>query len=534
MLSTAHLHEARTTDYDVVVIGAGFAGLYMLHSLRTHGLKVRVLEAGDGVGGTWFWNRYPGARCDIESLDYQYSFSERILAEWKWSERYPQQPEILAYLNFVADTLDLRGDIELGVRVVGASFLDDRWAVDTTAGRLSTRFLVAATGNLSVPQEPAIEGLDIFSGPIYHTARWPEESVNLSGKKVVVIGTGSSGIQVIPILAEQADELTVLQRTPNYSVPARSGDTEQASELADYAGRRKFARESALGLAYPSNEKSALDVTEEERIEEYERRWDLGGLSIYGAFADLMSDEKANRTAADFFEQKIRAKVDDPSVADILVPKGIPVGGKRVCTDSRYYETFNRPNVRLVDVRANPIERLTSTGVLVSGREYRADVIVMATGFKAMTGALLAIDIRGRDGQALRQKWESGPRTYLGVATAGFPNLFFVTGPGSPSVFSNVVISIEQHVEWISATIAHLYAEKLSAIEPTAEAEAEWVEHVNDVAYSTLLPQASSWYMGPEVTEGRRVFMPYLGGVGAYREKCDQVARDNYAGFTLS
>jgi cyclohexanone monooxygenase len=531
---------ARPARYDVVVVGAGFAGLYMLHRLRQQGLSVRVFEAGSGVGGTWFWNRYPGARCDVESLDYQYSFSDELLHEWKWSERYPRQDELLAYLNHVADRFELRPDIQLDTRITRAQFDEEanQWDVETERGdRVSASHVVMATGCLSAARVPAFEGLDTFQGEWYHTGAWPDEGVDLTGKTVAVIGTGSSGIQSIPVIAEQAAELLVFQRTANYSVPAFNRPLTEAAEkegVGHFWERRKFTRESFLGLSVPGNDKSALEVSSEERQALYEERWQMGGLPMYGAFVDVMVDERANDTAVQFFRTKIREKVTDPDVAEKLLPKGYPFGGKRICVDTGYFETYNRDNVTLVDLNEQPIRRITPTGILAGDTEHPVDVIVFATGFDAITGALLAIDIRGRGGQTLQDKWSAGPRTYLGIATAGFPNLFLVTGPGSPSVFSNMVVSIEQHVDWIADAIAHLREGGGQMMEVDPAAEDEWVDHVNAVANSTLLPQANSWYLGANVPGKPRIFMPYLGGVGAYRQKCDEVAAKDYDGFRLT
>jgi cyclohexanone monooxygenase len=530
----------RSVEYDAVVVGAGFAGLYMLHRLRQQGLSVRVFETGSGVGGTWFWNRYPGARCDVESLDYQYSFSDELLHEWKWSERYPRQNELLAYLDHVADRFALRPDIQLDTRVTRAAFDEetDRWEVETDHGdRLSASYVVMATGCLSAANVPAFEGLNTFQGDRYHTGAWPHEGVDFTGKRVAVIGTGSSGIQSIPVLAEQAEHLLVFQRTPNYSVPAFNGPlaTDTVNEAVEhFAERRKFAQESFTGLSIPDTGKSALEVSSEEREAIYEKRWQLGGLSMYGAFTDIVLDERPNDTAKEFFRAKIQQKVTDPQVAEKLIPKGYPFGGKRICVDTDYFETFNRDNVSLIDVNEEPIRRITPTGILAGDTEHTVDAIVFATGFDAMTGALLAIDIRGRSDRTLREKWSEGPRTYLGLATAGFPNLFMVTGPGSPSVFSNMIVSIEQHVDWIADALARLREDGVRLLEADPVAEDAWVEHVNEIADSTLLPRANSWYLGANVPGKPRIFMPYLAGVGAYRQMCDEVAAKNYDGFRLT
>ena len=529
-----------SADFDVVVVGAGFAGMYLLHRLRGQGLSVRVFEAGSGVGGTWFWNRYPGARCDVESVDYQYSFSEELLRDWTWTERYPAQPELLAYLNHVADRFDLRHDIQLNTRVAGAAFDEatGQWTVETVTGdRVTASYVIMATGCLSVPRIPQLDGLEGFAGDTYHTSSWPERGVDFTGKRVAVIGTGSSGIQSIPLIAEQAAHLTVFQRTPNHSVPAfnhRLDAAEQRDGVERFAEKREFAKSSFTGLTLPDTGLLANDSTPEQRSTVYEQRWRQGGLAMYGAFADVLVDAKANGTALEFFADKIRDKVHDPAVAEKLTPKGFPFGGKRICVDTNYFETFNRDNVTLVDITAEPIERVTASGIVAGGTEHPVDAIVFATGFDAMTGALLAMDIRGRGGRTLKETWAAGPRTYLGLAVAGFPNMFLITGPGSPSVFTNMVVSIEQHVDWIADALQRLRADGVAVMEVDPQAEEAWVEHVNEVADSTLLPRANSWYVGANVPGKPRIFMPYLGGFGAYRQRCDEIAAAGYDGFRLA
>jgi cyclohexanone monooxygenase len=533
--------EAKKRDLDAVIVGAGFAGLYMLHRLRGLGLSVRVLEAADGLGGTWYWNRYPGARCDVESLEYQYGFDDDLPREWKWTERYASQPEILAYLNHVADRLDLRADIQFETRVTEAVFNESAgsWEIKTDSGeRLSATYCIMATGCLSSPKKPEFKGLDKFTGKTYYTAYWPHEGVDFTGKRVGVIGTGSSGIQCIPIIAEQAAHVTVFQRTANYSVPAHNGpiDPEYERQMTErYTEVRTRARATQGGIiAAAPPDKSALSVSDEERRQEFESRWNRGGLTFGGAFLDLVFVEPANETAAEFVRSKIREIVKDPATADLLSPKDYPFATKRLCVDTRYYETFNRDNVELVDLKASPIEAITANGLRTTDAEYEFDAIVFATGFDAMTGALLSIDIRGRAGRSLRDAWSEGPRTYLGLQVAGFPNLFTITGPGSPSVLSNMIVSIEQHVDWITDCIGHLRAKGLQTIEPTADAQEAWVEHVNTVANMTLFPRANSWYVGANVPGKPRVFMPYIGGVGMYAQKCNEVVANGYEGFVLS
>jgi cyclohexanone monooxygenase len=526
-------------ELDAVIVGAGFAGLYMLHRLRGLGFSARVFEAGEGVGGTWYWNRYPGARCDVESMDYSYSFSDELQQEWHWTERYASQPEILKYANHVADLFDLRRDIQLGTRVISAVFdeASSRWTIATDRGdRVAAQFCIMATGCLSTAQRPRFAGLETFAGRWYHTGHWPHEGVDFTGQRVGVIGTGSSAIQSIPIIAAQAAHLFVFQRTPNFSVPARNAPLDPEYERqwkANYAEHRRQARESRVGFVVERNDHSALEVSPEERLREYEARWRRGGLGFNATFADLLTSQAANDTAAEFFRAKIRAIVRDPAVAELLTPRHYPVGTKRLCVDTDYYETFNRDNVTLVDIRTSPVESITPRGIRTRDRTYEVDSLVFAIGFDAMTGALQSIDIRGRGGRTLREKWADGPRTYLGLTTAGFPNLFAITGPGSPSVLSNMIVSIEQHVDWIADCLAYLRAHGRAGIEATVAAEDEWVEHVNAVGHATLYPRADSWYMGANIPGKPRIFMPYVGGVGVYRQTCDDVAARGYAGFTL-
>jgi cyclohexanone monooxygenase len=529
---------ARETD--VVIVGAGFAGMYMLHRVRGLGMSAVVFEAASGVGGTWYWNRYPGARCDVESMQYSYSFLPELQQDWQWSELFASQPEILRYANHVADRLDLRRDIRFETRVTEARFDEavHRWTILTDRGdRVSARYCVMATGCLSTARVPDFKGLASFKGKTYHTGHWPHEGVDFSGERVGVIGTGSSAIQAIPVIAEQAAELTVFQRTPNFSIPSRNGpmtpDYEQSWKSA-YAQLRDQAREARTGILNNPNDTSALEVSDAERQREYEARWAAGGTSFMAAFNDLIFNQQANDTAAEFVRNQIRGIVHDRAVAELLAPKNHPIGTKRICVDTDYYQTYNRENVTLVDVRSTPITEITPNGLRTGGREYEFDSIVFATGFDAMTGALTRIDIRGRDALALRDKWEAGPRTYLGMMTAGFPNLFMITGPGSPSVLSNMIVSIEQHVDWVSDCVAFLRTRQLDCIEAMVEAEDAWVEHVNEVAFGTLYPSANSWYMGANIPGKPRVFMPYIGGVGAYRRTCADIAAKGYHGFQLT
>ena len=529
-------------DFDVVIVGAGFSGLYALYRMReVLGLSARVYEAGDGVGGTWYWNRYPGARCDSESFYYSYSFSEELQQEWAWSTKYPEQPEILSYLEHVAERFDLVRDIQLSTRVTAAVFQDDRdcWEVHTDTGDVVTaRFFISAVGCLSAANVPSIPGLDRFEGEWHHTGAWPHEGVDFGGKRVGLVGTGSTGIQATPVVAEQAEHLYVFQRTPNYSVPARNHPLtpEQLQEIkTNYAEIRRKCRESYAGFPYDLTLTSATAVSDEERLATYERLWaEEGGFKfIYGSYFDLLFNQAANDTAAEFIRGKIRQIVKDPVVAEKLVPKDYPYGTKRPPIDTDYFETFNRPNVTLVDVRETPITDVVPSGIRTTDADYDVDIIVFATGFDAMTGSLLKIDIRGRDGMRLQEKWEAGPRTYLGLQVAGFPNMFTITGPGSPAVLANMPTAIEQHVEWIGDCVAHLRTHGLTRIEATAEAEEAWVDHVRQVAELTLYPQANSWYLGANIPGKKRVFMPYVGGFLPYTLRCAEVAERGYEGFAL-
>ena len=526
------------TEVDALVVGAGFAGLYALHRLRGLGLKAKALEAGAGVGGTWYWNRYPGARCDVESLEYSYQFSEALQQDWEWTERYAAQPEILRYLEHVAERFGLKPDIELSTRVQSAHFDEAarRWRLHTSRGAdYSARWLVMATGCLSRPNKPTLPGLDRYLGRVLHTGEWPHEGVDFSGQSVGVVGTGSSGIQCIPEIAQQAARLYVFQRTPTYSVPANNGPLDpqlQRRVKAEYPAFRARSNAQAGAAQFDPGETSALAVDEAERKRVYDERWARGGLPFMLAFSDLFTDAEANATAAAYVRGKIREIVADPQTAERLSPRHT-FACKRLCADTGYYATFNRPNVTLVDVGADPIQRLTPEGLQTASRTFRFDSLVFATGFDAMTGALLAIDVRGRGGRPLADAWAAGPRTYLGLATAGFPNLFMVSGPGSPSVLSNMVASIEQHVNWIADCIGAMAATGAQAIEAQPEAQEAWVDEVNAIAGATLYPSCNSWYLGANVPGKTRVFMPYAGGFPAYRQRCDDVAAQGYAGFRI-
>ncbi|MDQ4052788.1 MAG: NAD(P)/FAD-dependent oxidoreductase [Actinomycetota bacterium] len=526
------------TDHDVVIIGAGFAGVYLVHKLRDQlGLRVRAFERGEDVGGTWYWNRYPGARCDFESEFYSYSFDDAIQQEWDWSEKYAAQPEILAYIKHVADRLDVCRSISFGTSVTSAVFDEthDIWHVTTDRGETVTAtFVVAATGNLSVPSAPSFEGMDDFAGGVYHTGDWPHEGVDFAGQDVAVIGTGSSGIQAIPIIAEQAKHLTVFQRTATFSVPAANRslqEHERRTTKRNYSNLRQAAANTRGGILL---ELAIGDFETADPVvvrAELERRWRASGVSVAATLSDTLFSHEANEFVSDFVRDKINETVEDPATAALLEPRDYPIGTKRLALDTGYYDTYNRANVSLVSVREVPISRFTERGLLVGDREYEVDSMVLATGFDAITGALERIEITGTGGRTLRDAWAEGPVSYLGLMVHGFPNLFTVTGPGSPAVLTNVVASIEHHVGWIADHIGHLREAGVTRVEADAQAQADWVAHVADLASRTLFARAASWYMGANIPGKPRVFMAYLGGFRAYRERCELVAASGYQGF---
>ena len=528
--------------HDVVIVGAGFAGLYMMYRAReVLGLDAIGIEAGSGPGGTWYWNRYPGARCDSESFYYCFTFSDEILHEWDWSSRYPEQPEILRYLEFVADRLDLRRSFRFETTVTAATWDEtaNRWVVETNTGEtFAATYLVTAAGCLSASNVPDIVGLDEFQGDWYHTARWPAEGVDFDGKRVAQIGTGSTGIQAAPVIAKDAASLYVFQRTPNFTIPARDrpmSHEEWIEIKSNYDEIRRRMNSSISGFPYTPSSRSTLEVSEQERNEIYEQLWEEGGFKfLWGSFFDVTLNEEANETAAAFIRRKIREIVKDPAVAEKLCPTDHPYGSKRPPIDTDYYETFNRGNVTLVDLRDEPIARITASGVETETSNYEVDIIVFATGFDAVTGTLLRMNITGRDGLTLEEKWADGPRSYLGVQIAGFPNLFTITGPGSPSILVNVPTAIEQHVEWIADCIDHVRQLDKSRIEPSVEAEAAWADRVAEASQIGLFNRANSWYVGANIPGKKRIFMPFVGGMVTYRAHCDEVVRDDYRGFVIS
>ena len=525
---------------DLLIVGAGFGGLYMLHKARSLGLEALAIEAAPSVGGTWYHNRYPGARVDIQSMEYSYSFDEALQQQWCWSERYAPQPELLRYANHVADRFGLRDGILLDTRMRGAHFDEaaQRWQVFADDGRRwSARFLVMASGPLSSPNRPDFPGLQDFKGAVLHTADWPHEPVDFSGRRVAVVGTGSSAVQAIPIIAQQARDLTVFQRTAAYAAPARNGPLDRTFEArikADYAGFRARNRRmhGGFGTLLPPNPVSALAVSAQERERSFEERWRAGGFAILGAFNDLLTNLESNALLAEFVRTKIRATVEDPQTAALLQPTHT-IGCKRLCVDSGYYETFNRPNVRLVDISRSPIEGFTATGLLSGGRSHDFDTLVLATGFDAMTGTMLRLDLRGRAGLRIQDKWRAGPLNYLGLGIAGFPNLFNIAGPGSTSAFTNVIVAIEHHVDWIADCIRHLQAHDKSSIEASETAEAAWTAYVDKAARRTVFLSCNSWYLGANIAGKPRMFMPLADGFPRYADHCANVAHKGYEGFVL-
>jgi len=532
---------AQVKDFDAIIIGAGFAGLYALHRLRDQmGLSAHVFDVAGDVGGTWYWNRYPGARCDVESVHYSYSFSAELQQEWQWSERYAAQPEILRYLNHVADRFDLRKDIQFNTRVTAVVWDEEHtlWQVGTEEGVIArAKYLISGVGNLSVPKVPEFKGIENFKGEVYMTSNWPHEGVDFTGKRVGLIGTGASGIQAITEIAKEAAHLTVFQRTPNYATPNRNApmDPDFARQTkANYAEIRSKSRNSFMGIPFENAQPSALAVSAEERRRIYDSCYAHGGVRLFvDSFSDLLFNKESNDTVADYVRAKIRERVSDPQVAEMLTPRNYPYGTKRPLLEDDYYETYNRENVMLIDISRAPITSITERGVCTAEGEYTFDVIVLAIGFDAMTGPLLQMGIVGRDGLTLKAKWADGPHTYLGIASHGFPNLFMITGPQSPSVIYNMPLAIEDHVDFATNAIQYLRDHELDTIEPTQEAETQWGQHVYELSLATLLPGTDSWYMGANVPGKPRVCMVYLGGGPAYREVCADVVANGYKGFAL-
>jgi cyclohexanone monooxygenase len=536
-------HSRPNARFDAIIIGAGFGGLCLLHKLREAGLRARAFDTAGDVGGTWYWNRFPGATTDVESMEYSYSFSDEIQQEWKWSSRYASQPELLLYARFVAEKLDLYKDIQLNTGIRSATYDEagNEWWIETLAGEVfAARFCIMATGILSVPKKPAFKGVDLFEGDQFHTARWPHQPVSFKGKRVGIIGTGSTGIQCIPLIAQEAEHLYVFQRTPNFSIPLRNGPLPpeyERSVKANYAQWRHMERSSNTGWvavnfkACEPNRLTALDVTDEERKAEYELRWRSGGLCFYNSFKDLFTNEDANETVAEFVRAKIRETVREPAVAELLAPKGYYFGAKRLCADTNYFETYNRANVTLVDVSRSPITEFTESAVHTGTASYGIDTIVFATGFDAVTGAMKGIDIVGAGGCSLRERWKSGPKTYLGLMTAGFPNMFIIGGPGS--AFANYFVNIEVNAEWITECIRRMRTQGHVRIETQPRWEDAWLQAMNDASNNTLFPKsaADTWFLHREAPGKPRSALMYLGGVRHFVSRLRTVTENGYEGF---
>ena len=527
-------------ELDVIIVGAGFSGLYMLYKMRKMNLKALIIERASDAGGTWFWNRYPGARCDIESIEYSYSFSDELQQEWNWSNRYSDQSEILDYVNYVVKKFNLKENIVFNTSVKSATFDENlkNWIVETDSKSYSSKFCVMATGTLSSIKQPNFDGLENFKGDWYVTGEWPHEKLDFTSKKVAIIGTGSSAVQSIPVIAEEAKNLTVFQRSPNYTIPANNRpltEKELSNAKSSYDQIREKAKYTRAGIGYNQfEERKLLDLSSEEINKELNNRWKIGGQEIFTAgFTDVGVNVEANKIVADFVKSKIKEIVKDPNVAELLSPEDA-IGCKRLCADTNYFETYNRENVELIDLNSNPINSITENGILTKNKEFKFDTIIFATGFDAMTGALQAIDITGKNGKKLKQVWKDGPKSFLGLLINGFPNLFTVTGPGSPSVLTNMMVAIEQHVEWISNCINFLSKSNLNEVEADELFQIEWMDHIEEVAKNTLRYTCNSWYVGANVPGKKRVFMPYAGGFGKYREKCDDIAENNYSILRIS
>ena len=527
-------------ELDVIIVGAGFSGLYMLYKMRKMNLKALIIERASDAGGTWFWNRYPGARCDIESIEYSYSFSDELQQEWNWSNRYSDQSEILEYINYVVKKFNLKENIVFNTSVKSATFDENlkNWILETDSKSYSSKFCVMATGTLSSIKQPNFDGLENFKGDWYVTGEWPHEKLDFTSKKVAIIGTGSSAVQSIPVIAEEAKNLTVFQRSPNYTIPANNRpltEKELSNAKSSYDQIREKAKYTRAGIGYNQfEERKLLDLSSEEIKKELNNRWKIGGQEIFTAgFTDVGVNAEANKIVADFVKSKIKEIVKDPNVAELLSPEDA-IGCKRLCADTNYFETYNRENVELIDLNSNPINSITENGILTNDKEFKFDTIIFATGFDAMTGALQAIDITGKNGKKLKQVWKDGPKSFLGLLINGFPNLFTVTGPGSPSVLTNMMVAIEQHVEWISDCINFLSKSNLKEVEADELFQIEWMDHIEEVAKNTLRYTCNSWYVGANVPGKKRVFMPYAGGFGKYREKCDEIAENNYSILRIS
>lgn len=524
---------------DVVVVGAGIGGMYAVHKFREMNLSVQGIESGGDIGGVWYWNRYPGARCDLMSIDYSYSFSKEIQQEWTWSEQFAAQPEILSYLNFVADKLDLRKDIQFNTRVIRAEFNEQShtWFVTTNTGDIfEAPYCVMATGPLSIPKDPDFAGTKDFQGDIYFAGKWPHEGVDFTGKRVGLVGTGSSGIQITPVVAETAQSLHVFQRTPSFSLPMRNVelDDEYIEEVKNnYNGLRETAGASRLGGMRPVTTRAFFSVPRGQRVQLMEDAWNQGGLAFLGTFSDLLVNEKANDQVADFVRSKIEQVIDDPQLAEQLKPQGYPVFARRPCLDTSYYEAFNKPHVHLVDCINDPIEKLTAKGVKTTSRETELDILIFATGYDSLSGAMMAFDIIGRNEKPLKEKWVEGPVSYMGLLIKDFPNLFSVCGANGPSALANIFTLNEQNVDWIADCIQHMRDKGIATVEATAEAESDWMGVVADMARKTLISKAKTWYVGANI-EGKPTGLTiYAGGFLAYRQFCDNVVAEGYSGLVF-
>ena len=534
-------NSSNNQEYDAIIVGAGFAGLYQLICLRDQlGLNCLIIETGDDVGGTWYWNRYPGARCDTESHAYSYYFSDELLKEWTWSERYPGHAEIRKYINFVANKFNLKKDILFNEKVINAKFNENsnNWSLATNTGKqFQAKFVIAAVGCLSNTNIPNIKGLDSFEGKYYHTGNWPKTGVSFVNKKVGQIGTGSTGIQAVPVIADEAKHLTVFQRTANYSIPARNAPLSE--EFKDHVKKdhnyyREFLKRTPNGHPFEISSRLVSDVSSEEMNQIYEKAWEKGGLQFRATFNDLVTNIDANKTASEFIKGKIRQTVTNKKFANILSDIDHPYAGKRPPIDSHYFETFNRDNINLIDLRSNPIMHIDNEGIQTKENHFNLDIIVFATGYDAMTGPLLNMNITGKQNLKLKDFWKEGPQTFLGLQIPGFPNLFTITGPGSPSVLTNMPMAIEQHVEWVRDCISYMSNKNHSTIEADQKSADKWGDEVNAVANKTLLPTVKhSWYLGANIPGKPQVFMPYAGGLPKYTEVCNEIKNNNYKGFNL-
>jgi cation diffusion facilitator CzcD-associated flavoprotein CzcO len=528
----------RTLAYDAIVIGSGFAGIYMLYQLRKIGLSAIVLEKGFGIGGTWFWNKYPGARCDTESLQYSYQFSEELQQEWEWTEKYATQPEILKYINHVVDRFNLRKDIKLKTEIKEIIYNDEKkiWLVSSSDEQYKSKFCIMATGCLSTPNKPNIPGLNEFKGEVYQTSLWPNKKISFTNKNIAVIGTGSSAMQAIPIISKKAKNLYVFQRTSNYAVPAHNRELDPKEVMnfkKNYKENREKAKTLVSGFLTDYNHKSALQVSQDELKKEYDKRWKKGGLAFLAAFTDIAINKKANKTTSDYIEKKIQEIVYDKKIAKLLTPNSI-VGCKRLVIDTDYYKTFNNKNVYLFNAKKYPISKVDETQIYTEEAIKNIDMIILATGFDAMTGAMKQINIVGKNGIKLETKWKNGPKLYLGLATNGFPNFFIITGPGSPSVLTNMIPTIEQHVDWIAECLTYMKKKSVSTIEAKVDAENDWVDYNEKIARNTLRYNCKSWYLGSNIKGKKRIFMPFVGGLPVYIKKCEEIVANNYAGFEIN